>query len=142
MYVFSEIENLITWAIGDIFWCRKKHVVAEISLYPNHHQTQFDQTKPDANFSRDLDTSRCNDKKWFANHSTGKYRKSLCYKGPLFYNKYIADIQANFKNKNTSNVPIVSPKYFKNHAKSFMLKIQGRGYIEIWEGQNTPLYQD
>ena len=57
------------------------------------------------------DTTQCNDKKWFANHATGKQRNSLCFKGPLFYNKYIADIQASYHN-NTSNIPIVSPKCF------------------------------
>ena len=87
-----------------------------------------------------LDTSQYNDKKWLASHNTGKYRNSLCFKGPLFYNKYIADIQANYQNKNTLNIPILSPKCFKNYAKSFMLKIQGKGDSEIWEGHNTPLY--
>ena len=84
----------------------------------------------------------CNDEKfkvWFTKYPTGKCRNAICFKGPLFYKKYIVEIEAKYQNIGTTtpNVPI---KYFKNHAKALMLEVQGRGGSVEWEGQNMPLY--
>ena len=76
---------------------------------------------------------------WFNKHSMGKYRNTICFKGPLFYEKYIAEIQAKYQNIGTT-IPIVSQKYFKTHTKALMLEVQGRGGSDEWEGQNMALY--
>ena len=80
----------------------------------------------------------CKDEKfkvWFTKYPTGKCRNAICFKGPLFYKKYIVEIEAKYQNIGTTtpNVPI---KYFKNHAKALMLEVQGRGGSVEWEGQN------
>ena len=59
------------------------------------------------------DTSQCNDKKWFANHSTGKYRNSLCFKGPLF----ITNIYLTFRPISRTRTLQMSQLYPQNILK-------------------------
>ena len=85
------------------------------------------------------DNSNVDSEAWMANHSSGKCRHALSFKGPLFYLNYMPQIFEQFQNtyKNSKIIPL---KLFKKYAKSFSLNIQSCGNSEEWEGQNTPLY--
>ena len=86
-----------------------------------------------------LECNREENYEWFNNYPTGKYRNSISFKGPLFYRKYIVEIQLKYQNIGKT-IPIAPLKYFKNHAKALMLEVQGRGDSDNWEGRNMPLY--
>ena len=86
-------------------------------------------------------TSQENDKEWFTNYPAGKHRNMISFKGPLFYKKYIADLENEHINNGSANKrPDISINSFKSHIKAHLLKIQSGGQPDEWEGQNMPLY--
>ena len=87
-------------------------------------------------------SSQENDNEWFKSYPIGKYRNVISFKGPLFYKKYITDLENEHKNNGGKSIrPDISINCFKTHTKTHMLKIQSEGQADDWEGQNMPLYQ-
>ena len=86
-----------------------------------------------------LKNGQVNDKTvaWMARNTTDKSRKTISFKGPLFYSKYMPEILEKNGIKYPCNAPV---NLFKKHTKSFIFEVQTFDRPDKWEGTNTPLY--
>ena len=83
-----------------------------------------------------IDNDGCKD--WLASHQTGVSRNAVSFKGPLFFLKYLQQIESTY-NQNTKS-HYISVNTFKMYTKSFVFDLQSQGKEDEWEGHNIPLH--
>ena len=73
---------------------------------------------------------------WLNENSTKLQRRSITYKGPLFYTDMLPKI-CSYRNENNAFKTIFS---FKTFVKKYLLKLQGSCDPDEWCGENLPLH--
>ena len=73
---------------------------------------------------------------WLNENSTRLQRRSITYKGPLFYTDMLPKIYSS-RDGNNAFKTILS---FKTFIKKYLLKLQGSGDPDEWCGENLPLH--
>ena len=74
-----------------------------------------------------------NCREWLAEYGSSIYNKSIFYKGPLLYSKYISE-------RTLSPASFISIKPFKNNVKRILLGLQAQGDVDEWQNNNFILY--
>lgn len=75
---------------------------------------------------------------WLSDHTTGRLRNAISFKGPLFSTHYMNEIIQSCADSVTSLIPSLNA--FKRRTKIFLFEQQTQGIEDEWEGKNTPLF--